>query len=1067
MDWATAAAIVSDRTPSLSDPPDAPGDDYAFWQEVQRLVYDKGIQEAYAEELHPRDRSGKWMRKLGLSGLREVGGAPRDELLGKVPKDIDYVAMESPEAIQAAVEKAGGVAMPLTVRDRLVGVRAVHPELPDGGVEIVPPRVEASTGKSRHDFTIVPHPGLDGSATPEQMTADDAMRRDFTVNAIYRDPETGEITDPTGHGEQDARQRVLRMVHDTSFQEDPLRMLRGARFASQHGLTPEESTLAAMRRDSGGMTALTQKGVSGTVQDELRKLLMGTEPGKGLRLMRDTGMLQTLLPELAPMVGFDQRSVYHEHTLDEHTFQVIDELARKNASYEARLAALFHDSGKPLTASPKPKDPEHFHFHSHPVHGNHEDVGADIAERTLRRLNYPRDTINHVADLNREHMVTAVEKPTPVKARRLRARFSDRFLNDLLDHKAADMEGHGEKVAQSQAGVEKLRALLDENAGAPRSLADLKINGNDLIDQGVEPGPKLGEILRQLLSETVDNPELNRREWLLNRAQRLAALSTEEWGLEEANIYEEALHPRDRLGRWLHKEFGERLATVPGTTKKGDKGRPYRPAQWVDTGQDFQTMVGEAARLTHPEGTPEEHAAIVDAVLANKPAPKDVSAEAKKATKQLRDKSTPAGRWGQYIYRLHGIAADAHAGQVDKKGEPYIQHVDAVADSVSDEAKPVALFHDALEDTQLDPETLKQALVEPHVTTPEHAQVLTDAIGLMTRPEDVNYDDYVEQLANAPGKSGELAREVKRADLQHNLGRMTPELVRDKPQLQERYRKALETLAPERAPITQRGAPKNVGRIVGSNQREPLDEKAVMARLKKLYAASEAAGTAEVERDWYQTAHDEIWKLAEEHDVDPHTLAAIVAATSPQMEWRHEFKDGRIKYPNLELATHAIALARKYPDEPAPKLVDRLVEASKRRTPEERKAGPSELGGLGESILKGIRIYRGEDPERVLGAPKTRSFANNLTFPDQETTVTMDEHMGRAALGLGKENYSKSTAGVLDEQADGSGYTWLANLVKQLAEEKGVLPHQAQAIIWVAQKAIADEMERAAKAAKA
>ena len=168
-------------------------------------------------------------------------------------------------------------------------------------------------------------------------------------------------------------------------------MLRGARFASQHALTPDETTLAAMRRDSGGMTALTKKGVSGTVQDELRKLLMGDDPGKGLRLMRDTGMLQSLLPELAPMVGFDQRSVYHEHTVDEHTFHVIDELARAGASYEARLAALFHDSGKPLTASPKPNDPEHFHFHSHPEHGDHQDVGADIARRTLERLNFPRD----------------------------------------------------------------------------------------------------------------------------------------------------------------------------------------------------------------------------------------------------------------------------------------------------------------------------------------------------------------------------------------------------------------------------------------------------------------------------------------------------------------------------------------------------------------------------------------------------------------------------------------------------------------------------------------------------
>lgn len=505
----------------------------------------------FTEALHPRDRTGKWMAKLGLSHLREVGGAPRDELLGKIPKDIDYVAMETPERIQAAVEQAGGTAMPLMVRDRLVGVRATHPDLPDGGVEIVPPRVEASTGTGRHDFEIVPHPGLDGSKTPEQMLGDDAQRRDFTVNALYRDPETGEITDPTGHGDQDARQHVLRMVHDQSFQEDPLRMLRGARFASQHNLTPEPQTLAAMTRDSPGMTALTQKGVSGTVQEELRKLLMGDSPGKGLRLMRDTGMFQTLLPELAPMVGFDQRSVYHSHTLDEHTFSVIDELARSGASYEARLAALFHDSGKPLTASPKAKDPEHFHFHSHPVHGDHQDVGADIARRTLGRLNYPRDTINHVADLVSEHMLPAVEKPTPVKARRLRAQHSDRFLNDLLDHKAADMEGHGTHVAKSLQGVAELRQLLADNADAPRSLKDLKVNGSDLIDDGHTPGPKLGQILHQLLAETVVNPKLNDREWLLNRAQNLAALKTEEWVALDESVFDAVLHPRGRRGQWI------------------------------------------------------------------------------------------------------------------------------------------------------------------------------------------------------------------------------------------------------------------------------------------------------------------------------------------------------------------------------------------------------------------------------------------------------------------------------------------------------------------------------------
>jgi tRNA nucleotidyltransferase (CCA-adding enzyme) len=974
MDWATAAAIVADRTPSLSDPPDAPGDDHEFWQRVKTLVDGDGDSialseaERYDEILHPRDRSGKWMAKLGLSHLREVGGAPRDELLGKIPKDIDYVAAETPERIKQAVEQAGGKTEELMVRDRLVGVRATHPALPVGGVEIVPPRVEASTGPGRHDFEIVPHPDLYSHAepghamprhapprragpdlagpSPEQvsrMLADDAQRRDFTINTLLRDPATGQLTDPTGHGEQDARNRVLRMVHDTSFQEDPLRMLRGARFVAQHGLEPDAGTLAAMRRDSGGMTALTKKGVSGTVQDELRKLLMGEHPGKGLRLMRDTGMFQTLLPELAPMVGFDQRSIYHEHVLDEHTFNVIDELARMGASHDARLAALFHDSGKPLTANLKPDGT--YRFHSHPEHGDHADVGADIARRTLNRLNYPADTISHVTGLVREHMLTAVEKPTPVKARRLRAAHSDRFLTDLLDHKQADMEGHGETIAKSLEGVHKLRDLLAENAQAPRSLKDLKIDGRDLIAQGVEPGPRLGAILRQLLTEVVLNPDLNRREWLLQRAERLAVTPMQE------SVYSELLHPRDRAGKWI------------------------------------------------------------------------------------------AGR--RKLVDLDAIASRAHAGQVDKSGRPYMEHVRAVADSVKPEARPVAFMHDALEDTQMAPQDL-EGVLEPHEI---------EAVKLLTRPkgDGMSYDAYIEKIATAPGPAGELAREVKAADLNHNLGRMSNLDAKTQARLRPRYEAAIARLSPAPHPFQQAGDPENFAGVT----REQAE-----AHLRRLYEISLRSPEHAANLAWYDTQHALIQDVAAEHGVDPVTMAAAISATSPQLAWDHTSKAGVFTRPNLSLALNALRLARAFPDEPAPLLVERLLAAA------EGQKGPSEVQGLGSSVEKAIRIFRGEDPDKVLTAPKTRSFYNNLVWPELSTTVTVDAHMARAGLGiLEKKGYAQADKAI-EEKAKGSGYTWMANRIEAIAREFGVLPHQAQAAIWVERKRESDEVERLAKEAE-
>ena len=314
------------------------------------------------------------------------------------------------------------------------------------------------------------------------------------------------------------------------------------------------------------------------------------------------------------------------------------------------------------------------------------------------------------------------------------------------------------------------------------------------------------------------------------------------------------------------------------------------PARWVDTGQSFETMAHEAARLIHPEGTHEEHAEIAKAVVADRPPPKDLSKKAKAATKTLRDNSTPTGLWGKYIYRLHGIAADAHADQTDKSGRPYIEHVEAVADSVSDEAKPVALFHDALEDTELSPEMLRDVLTEKGGATPEQAQEMVDAIKLLTRPADRT--EARTSVTSRASRTRRAARASLRAKSSTPISSttwvgMTPEIEHEAPHLRPNYTAALKTLSPEREPITQRGEAENIGRVVGKDAkgklvREELDPKVVYDRLEKLYEASVAAGTAEAEKHWYSDAHDQIEALAQENGIDPHTLAAMVAATSPQ-----------------------------------------------------------------------------------------------------------------------------------------------------------------------------------------
>ena len=576
LSWADAARIVHDRRVRAGTGsyfPDSDDDDPGFWDDVEGLMTGaENVEEAlFNASLHPRSATGKWVDGLGLKTLR-VGGAVRDALLGREPKDEDYVALHSPEEIKAAVKAAGGRAHDLTVRDRLVGVRAFHPDLPPEGVEIAPPRVERSTGPGRHDFEILPHPEI-GTATDAKLLHDDAIRRDLTVNAMYQDHKN-DVIDPLG-GMHDLEAGTLRTTHADSFRDDPLRILRMARFMSTHGLAPDGETLRQATEHADAVTALTQKGVSGTVATELSKLLMGDEPGRALRLLRDTGVFAHLFPELAPMVRYNQRNAYHNEALDDHAFTTVQGVADRGGSLQARLAALFHDSGKPATASEKPDGT--FRFHSHPETGNHWDVSADIARALMNRLNYPKDDIKAVTTLVREHMLPEAEKPTAFKARKLRARLGDELLDQLIIHKQADQESHS--VHDQLDSIARLYDLIKDEriAGTPTRLGDLEINGNDLGDLGYKLGPARGAVLRELFHEVLAQPNLNRRDWLLKQAElrrgRLEEAAHDPVELQEAFDINQ---PRWPKGHARGGQFRPKLDVQDNETNHREVGK------WID-----------------------------------------------------------------------------------------------------------------------------------------------------------------------------------------------------------------------------------------------------------------------------------------------------------------------------------------------------------------------------------------------------------------------------------------------------------------------------------------------------
>jgi tRNA nucleotidyltransferase (CCA-adding enzyme) len=446
-----------------------------------------------------------YVRSLGLDAYL-VGGAVRDELLGRESEDADFLVPAVDAAGLQAALAAHGKVEELTVAGKPVGMR-LYPRdravraLAPAGIEFAPLRRERSTGPGRHDFEIV----VDPAAT----IADDLGRRDFTINAIARHLADGELVDPFG-GRDDLSAGVLRTVSPHGFAEDPLRLVRGLRFVSQLQLDPDAATLEQMRESAARVAAVSGERLGGGLGadglGELSKLLLGSEPRKALRLMRDTGVLAALLPEFAPAIGFDPRSTDHAMGVDEHTFAVVQAAADAGAALRLRLATLFHDLGK---AQPAPGE-------------SHAETSARLADGALKRLRYPTELRERVVRIVRFHPFL-LGQGDAVEARRLLAAHGEGLAFDLLDHWSADLHGRDRtgKVEAKLARLARFRLVLEQERGSPHRLTDLAVDGTDLIQLGYAPGPPLGEALRELLREVVEAPALNRRETLLARAEEL------------------------------------------------------------------------------------------------------------------------------------------------------------------------------------------------------------------------------------------------------------------------------------------------------------------------------------------------------------------------------------------------------------------------------------------------------------------------------------------------------------------------------------------------------------------
>ena len=408
-----------------------------------------------------------------------VGGCVRDACLGRNPHDYDLCTGALPAQTEAVFRD-----FRLVLAGEKHGTVTVITE--DGPVEITTFRTEGGYRDNRHPDWVKFVPDIQG----------DLARRDFTVNAMAYSPTRG-FADPFG-GREDLRNHVLRAVGDPEarFREDSLRILRGVRFAARFGLTPEEHTMQAMLSQAGLMENLARE----RVFEELCKLLL---VAKAEDITRFAPILAAVIPELAPMIGFDQRSPHHAYDLITHTAHVVEGVP---PTLPLRWAALLHDTGKVKTFTLDATGRGHFYGHA-------KDSAA-IADDILRRLKAPTALREEVVPLIGRHMTRL--QPDRKLLRRQVSKYGFSMVEAQLALQQADMGSKGTVEDDGSAVFAEVRQLLADLKAedACLSLKDLAVNGNDLMALGFQ-GRAIGACLNRLLELVVEERLPNKKEALL------------------------------------------------------------------------------------------------------------------------------------------------------------------------------------------------------------------------------------------------------------------------------------------------------------------------------------------------------------------------------------------------------------------------------------------------------------------------------------------------------------------------------------------------------------------------
>ena len=450
------------------------------------------------------------VEKLKENGFEAyvVGGCVRDFLRGVEPEDWDVTTNAKPEEIMRIFPKSFYENRFLTVT---VLTGSQNPKLKE---------IEITTFRKEAKYTDKRHPDFVGFA---KTLEEDLARRDFTINAMAIEIPNSKFQIPKlidlFGGKKDLENKIIRAVGDPRerFSEDALRMMRAVRFSVTlgEGWKIEEKTKEAIKENAFWISAISKE----RIRDEFLKIIMSERAAQGIETLRELGLLKYIIPELEEGYKVSQNK-HHIYDCYEHYLRSLDYAAKKGFNMYVRLAALFHDIGKPRT---KRGEGPNATFYGHEI------VGAKMTAQILNRLRFPKKDIEKIVKLVRYHLF--YYNPGEVgeaSVRRLIRKVGKENIEELLQVRMADRIGSGVPKAEPYK-LRHLRYMIEKVSRDPISVKMLKVNGYDVMEiLKIKPGPKVGQILHILLEQVIEDPKKNEESFLKEEIQRLGKLSDEE-----------------------------------------------------------------------------------------------------------------------------------------------------------------------------------------------------------------------------------------------------------------------------------------------------------------------------------------------------------------------------------------------------------------------------------------------------------------------------------------------------------------------------------------------------------